>query len=114
MRILTQQFDPSIQQFDLPIMQGAQVLSMRMSVHGHCEVITIAEDEDTEATTVPVMILREDIGNQGGGSMADWRHVGTWRYMSGTIAHGFVSAKASPAKRAKRTASPVDTGDAGQ
>ena len=114
MRILTQQFYPSIQQFDLPIMEGAHVLAMRMSVHGHCEVVTLADDEDTPATTIPVMVLREDIGNQGGGSMADWRHVGTWRYMSGTIAHGFVSAKTQPAKRAKRTTMPVYTDDAGQ
>jgi hypothetical protein len=120
MRISTVTFDASLSEFDLPCPDGGEVIEMRMSVHGHCEAVIRSDDGDPAPSTVPVLILREDMGSEGGGPMAGWRHVGSWRYMSGTIAHGFVAVdcltktvQAATPKKSKKSP-PVDIGSAGQ
>lgn len=120
MRVLTKQFDASVSELKIACPAGAELLNLRMSAHGNCEAVFQAPDEDCGDDSVRILILREDQGNQGGGDAGQWKHVGSWTYMNGTIAHGFVAVaspkpvKEKPPRRARRTAArpPVDGQDA--
>lgn len=100
MRLVVTDFDPSVHRIDLHLPAGSQLLSMRMSVNGHCQAVAVAEDETVETEPSSILILFEDEGMTEGGELSQWRWLGSWRYPSGRVAHGFVMD--NPKKRRGR------------
>ena len=85
-----------------------------MSVHGHCQAVILAPDQAAGTMDFRVVVLQEDQGNQIDGDPDSWAHVGSWRYMGGSVAHGFLDiSQVDVSKRKRRIdAYPIDGGAA--
>ncbi len=90
MNIQLVKFEPSSQrgEFSLQVPAGARPILARMTRMGDAEIVLACPDAITgEAEPMRFLALWEDSTRQGGGDPANWRHIGSWNFTSGSWQH---------------------------
>lgn len=111
MKLHIVKFEPSSKtgEHTIDVPAGGQVVCARMTRMGDGEVVVAAPEEAVKTEPCQLLFLWEDMRNVGGGDQAQWRHIGSWNFSSGSWQHCFVrvAVPEAPKKRAAANASTV-------
>jgi hypothetical protein len=95
MLVISKRWDPDRRDISLEVPEGSVLLRVRMSTNGDCQA-SFAVPDDGAALKPFTMAVCVENEKPLEGSPEDWRHVGTWEYASGRVAHAFQSVKGEP------------------
>lgn len=109
MKVVTKKWNPDRRDIVLELPIGSTLIGVRMSHTGDCQAAFSVPDRVTETEPYPMAICVENTPMSLEGGPGDWRHVGTWEYANGRVAHAFQPIEAAPSAPSDPTAKTAPT-----